>query len=61
MLICGRWGALVKRTQQLLRDSHRGRRTRRVRLMLQTCRRCRSRSYLPADGDRLCGVCRSPQ
>jgi len=61
MRIGGRWGALVERAQRLLRDSHRGRRTRRVRLMLQTCRRCGSRSYLPVGDDRLCRSCRSLQ
>ncbi len=61
MRLRGCWVALVKRAKRLLRGPRRGRRARRVRLMLQTCRRCGSRSYLPAGDDRLCGSCRSLQ
>ena len=57
----GRWRALVERAQRLWQDSRRSKRTRRVRLMLQACRRCGSRSYLPTSGGRLCGGCRSLQ
>jgi hypothetical protein len=55
------WGVLVERAQRLLRDSRLGRNARRVGLRWQTCRRCGSRSCLPAGGDRLCGGCRSLQ
>ena len=51
-------GALVERAQRLLPDS---RNAWRVRLTWQTCRRCGSKSYLPAGDDRLCGSCRSLQ
>jgi hypothetical protein len=55
------WGALVEQAQRLVPDSRPGSNARRVHLTWQTCRRCRSRSYLPAGGDRLCGSCRSLQ
>jgi ribosomal protein S27AE len=55
------WAALVERAQRLIRDSRPGRNARRVRLTWQTCRRCGSKSYLPAGDDRLCGSCRSLQ
>ena len=53
------WGALVERAQRLWRNARPGRNARRVRLTFQTCRRCESKSYLPAGDDRLCGSCRS--
>jgi hypothetical protein len=54
-----RWRVLVKRVQRLWPGSRQATRTQRVRLTLQTCRRCRSRSYLRIGGDRLCGGCHS--
>ena len=54
MRMSGRW---VEQAQRLWQDSRRGRSARRVRLTLQTCRRCRSRSYLLAGGERVCDGC----
>jgi hypothetical protein len=55
----GRWRALVTRAKRLCPGSRRVRGAQRVRSTLQTCRRCRSRSYLRIGGDRLCSGCRS--
>jgi ribosomal protein S27AE len=55
------WGALVERAQRLLPDARPGSNAWRVRLTFQTCRRCGSKSYLPAGDERLCGSCRSLQ
>jgi hypothetical protein len=57
----GRWEALVERLQGLWPGARRHQRTRRVRLTWQTCRRCRSKSYLRASDGGLCGGCQSLQ
>lgn len=54
-----RWVVLPDRVQRLWSGSRRKHRARQIRLRWQTCRRCLSKSYLPAD--QLCGGCRSPR
>jgi len=53
--------ALIKRAQGLWWGLPRYRGTRRARLTWQTCRRCRSKSYLQARHGWLCEGCRSLQ
>ncbi len=50
----GRWYALVECVRRWWWPSLQG-----IRLTWETCRRCQSKSYLPAD--RLCDGCRSLQ
>ncbi|MGH3871798.1 MAG: AMED_5909 family protein [Pseudonocardiaceae bacterium] len=54
MRISRRW---IEQAQRLLRNSRRGRSAQRVRLTLETCRRCKRRSYMLAGSDRLCDSC----
>ena len=57
----GRWRALVQRVQRLWPGPRRLSRAQRGHSTWQTCRRCRSRSYLRIGGAQLCSGCRSLQ